>query len=61
MFNEFMGFDIVASYSIFTFSLYLNYTILSQLPEDICCISQLKIIFASISRQKKLYLPLFAT
>ena len=36
------------------------YTILSQLPKDICCILQLKIIFASISRQKSYichYLP----
>ena len=39
-------------------------TILSQLPKDICCILQLKIIFACIWRQKSYichYLPVFAT
>ena len=35
-------------------------TILSQLPKDICCILQLKIIFACISRHCH-YLPVFAT
>ena len=43
------------------YSFSLNYTILSQLPKDICCILQLKIIFASILWQKSYtcqYLPL---
>ena len=38
---------LITSYSIFTFLLILlNYTILSQLPKDTCCILELKIISA---------------
>ena len=54
MFNVFKDYMLITSYSIFIFLLILlNYTILSQLPKDICCILQLKIIFANILRQRR--------